>query len=105
MVRNARLKGIDLRVEEHGAVVIFALRLIPLISFDAISYAAGLSGISFWRFFGASALGSALGTFVFVYLGGTSMGAGVYAALGGLAILAAAAYAYYRRLQRKWGGK
>jgi uncharacterized membrane protein YdjX (TVP38/TMEM64 family) len=104
VTRSDRLKGLDRRVEEHGAMIVFVLRLVPLISFDAISYAAGLTGLSFWRFFLASALGSAPGTFVFVYLGGTSPGSGLYAALGGLAVLALAAYAYYRRDDRKRGG-
>lgn len=91
---SIRLKGLDRRVEEHGAIVIFVPRLIPLVSFDAISHAAGLSGISFWKFLLATAL--APGTFVFVYLGGASPGPGFYAALEGLAILAIAAYVYYR---------
>lgn len=103
VARNARLTRLDRQVEEHGAVMIFVLRLIPLVSFDAISYAAGLTGISFWRFFVASALGSAPGTFVFVYLGGATAGPGVYASLGGLAVLAAAAYVYYRRSLRPGG--
>ena len=104
VTRSGRLKGLDRRVEEHGAIIVFALRLIPLISFDVISYAAGLTGLSFWRFFLATALGSAPGTFVFVYLGGASPGPGLYAALGGLAILALAAYAYFRRVDGKRGG-
>ena len=102
--RSTRLKGFDRYVQEHGAVAIFILRLIPLISFDAISYAAGLTGISFWRFLIATALGMAPGTFIFVYLGGASPGPKIYAALGGLAVLAAAAYVYYHRLQRVEGG-
>ncbi len=101
VTRSDRLKGFDRRVEEHGAIIVFVLRLIPLISFDAISYAAGLAGISFPRFLLATALGSAPGTFVFVYLGGASPRPALYAALGGLAILALVAYAYYRRV----GGK
>lgn len=101
--RSTRLGKLDRYVEEHGAIVIFILRLIPLISFDAISYAAGVTGISFWRFLLATALGMAPGTFVFVYLGSTRLGPGVYAALGGLAVLAAAAYVYYSRLQRVEG--
>ena len=95
--RSTRLKGLDRYVEEHGAIVVFIFRLIPLISFDVISYAAGLTSLSFWRFLGATALGMAPGTFVFVYLGGASPGPGLYAALGGLAALAVAAYVYYRR--------
>ncbi|MDP9439101.1 MAG: TVP38/TMEM64 family protein, partial [Actinomycetota bacterium] len=97
VARSARLEGLDRRVEEHGTVIVFVLRLIPVVSFDAISYAAGLTRIPFWRFLLATALGMAPGTFVFVYLGGASPGPGLYAALGGLAVLAVAAYAYYRR--------
>lgn len=96
--RSTRLEGLDRYVEEHGAILVFVLRLIPLISFDAISYAAGLTGISFWRFLIATALGAAPGTFVFVYLGGASPEPGLYAAFIGLAILAVAAYAVFRRV-------
>ena len=97
VTRSGRLKGLDRRVEEHGAILVFVLRLVPVISFDAISYAAGLTGISFLRFLAATALGSAPGTFVFVYLGGAPPGPGLYAALGGLAFLAIVAYVYFGR--------
>ncbi len=30
--------------------LVFALRLIPFVSFDIISYAAGLTPLRFWRF-------------------------------------------------------
>lgn len=39
--------------------------------------------------------GARLGTFAFVYLGEASPGPGVYASLGGLAILATVAYVYF----------
>jgi uncharacterized membrane protein YdjX (TVP38/TMEM64 family) len=93
---NARLERLDRYVSQHGAILVFVLRLIPLVSFDAISYAAGLSGMSFGRFLLATALGMAPGTFVFVYLGGTAPGLGVWVALFGLAVLAVAAYGYLR---------
>ncbi len=105
VARSHRLRGLDRHIEEHGVIIIFILRLIPIVSFDLISYAAGLTCISFWRFFLATALGAAPGTFVFVYLGSASLGPGVYAALGGLAVLAVAAYAYLRRLRRERGWK
>ncbi len=82
-------------MEEHGAIIILVLRLIPLISFDAISYAAGLSSISFPKFLLATALGMTPGTFLFVYLGGASLGPRLYAALGALAVLGVAAYLYF----------
>ncbi len=97
VARSTRLEGLDRRVEEHGAAIVFVLRLIPVVSFDVISYAAGLTGLFFGRFFAATALGMAPGTFVFVYLGGAPPGPSLYAALGGLAVLALGAYVYYRR--------
>ena len=84
-------------MEEHGAILIFVLRLIPLVSFDAISYAAGLSGIRFRAFLLATALGMMPGTFAFVYLGGSESGPWTWAVLLGLAALAGGAYVFYRR--------
>lgn len=102
VAESSSMGRLDRYVEEHGALVVFILRLIPLVSFDAISYAAGLSSLSFAKFFLATALGMAPGTFVFVYLGGASAGPGVWAALIGLAILSVVAYLYFRRhLQRR----
>lgn len=100
VVRSERAKRLDLYVEQHGALVVFVLRLIPLFSFDAISYAAGLSSISFKKFLLATALGMAPGTFAFVYLGGAPPGPGLYVVLFALAVLAVAAYAYFRRKLR-----
>lgn len=94
---NERIRRLDRYAQEHGAPVIFVLRLIPLVSFDAVSYGAGLSAIPFRKFLLATALGMAPGTFVFVYLGGASPGWGVWVALIGLAALAAAAYYAHRR--------
>jgi uncharacterized membrane protein YdjX (TVP38/TMEM64 family) len=88
---------LDRFVEEHGAMLVFVLRLIPLVSFDAISYAAGLSGIRFRSFLLATALGMAPGTFAFVYLGGSDPGLWTWVVLMGLAGLAAAAYVFQRR--------
>lgn len=38
-------------------LIVFASRLVPFISFDAVSYAAGLTPLSFWRFFIATLIG------------------------------------------------
>ncbi|WP_027948061.1 TVP38/TMEM64 family protein [Litchfieldella anticariensis] len=38
-------------------VVVFASRLVPFISFDAVSYAAGLTPLAFWRFLVATFAG------------------------------------------------
>jgi uncharacterized membrane protein YdjX (TVP38/TMEM64 family) len=44
-------------------------RLIPVISFDAVSYVAGITSISFWGFFWASAVGELPATIVYSWLG------------------------------------
>ena len=93
---------LDRFVGEHGAVLVFVLRLIPLVSFDAISYAAGLSSIRFRGFLLATAIGMAPGTFAFVFLGGSDPGLWTWVVLLGLAGLAGAAYVFQRRF---FGGR
>jgi uncharacterized membrane protein YdjX (TVP38/TMEM64 family) len=93
---SARAVRLDRFMEEHGAILIFVLRLIPLVSFDAISYAAGLSSIRFRAFLLATALGMMPGTFAFVYVGGSGSGARTWGVLLGLAVLAAGAYVFQR---------
>lgn len=100
VAESGRAGRLDRFVEEHGAVLIFVLRLIPLVSFDAISYAAGLSSIRFRSFLLATALGMMPGTFAFVYLGGSEPGLRTWAVLLGLAVLAGAAYVFQRRFLR-----
>lgn len=97
---SERAKRLDRYVDEHGAVVVFVLRLIPLVSFDAISYAAGLSSLRFRSFLLATALGMVPGTFAFVYLGSARFGVGGWGVLLGLAALASAAYLYQRHALR-----
>lgn len=94
------VERLDRFFEEHGAVLIFVLRLIPLVSFDAISYAAGLSSIRFRGFLLATALGMAPGTFAFVYLGSSEPGPWTWVVLLGLAVLAAVAYVFQGRFFR-----
>ena len=49
--------------------IIFASRLVPFISFDAVSYAAGLTSIGFVRFALATTLGIVPVSFGLAYLG------------------------------------
>lgn len=50
-------------------VVVFASRLLPFISFDAVSYAAGLTPLVFWRFAVATLMGVAPISFLLAYGG------------------------------------
>ncbi|SFH29459.1 Uncharacterized membrane protein YdjX, TVP38/TMEM64 family, SNARE-associated domain [Palleronia marisminoris] len=66
---------------------VFASRLMPFVSFDLISYAAGLSPLRFWRFALATLAGIAPASFLLAHFGtsAASGDAGVFtwiAALG-----------------------
>jgi len=52
-----------------GAQAVFFSRLMPGLSFDAVSYAAGLTTISYRRFIVATTLGVIPETLAFAYLG------------------------------------
>lgn len=57
------------RSQNWLAAVVFASRLVPFISFDAVSYAAGLTPITFWRFAFATLLGITPISFLLAYGG------------------------------------
>jgi len=87
-----------------GAV--FASRLMPFVSFDMISYAAGLSCLRPWRFAVATFAGIVPASFALVYLGaqiaGADMRLALWAALGlGLITGAPALWIALRRKAKK----
>ena len=51
-------------------VIVFASRLLPFISFDVVSYAAGLTPLSFWRFALATLAGILPASFLLAHFGG-----------------------------------
>jgi len=55
--------------EKRGFYVILFSRLVPFISFDLISYMAGLSGIRPWAFIVATALGMLPATIIYTFIG------------------------------------
>jgi uncharacterized membrane protein YdjX (TVP38/TMEM64 family) len=55
--------------EKKGFYVILVSRLLPFISFDLISYLAGLSGIRPWAFIFGTALGMLPATIVYTFMG------------------------------------
>ena len=54
-------------------MVVFMSRLLPFISFDAMSYAAGLSAIHLWRFLLATLAGIIPASFVLAHFGSEAM--------------------------------
>ncbi|MEE9437267.1 MAG: TVP38/TMEM64 family protein [Candidatus Adiutricales bacterium] len=49
--------------------IVLVARLIPFISFDLVSYAAGLSPLGFWRFAVATLIGMAPASFLLAHFG------------------------------------
>ena len=69
MIGKRSLGSADRWFVKYGAYAVLIARLIPVISFDAISYAAGLTRMSFFKFLLATVVGMAPATFVYSYLG------------------------------------
>ncbi len=66
---SAALEVSDLFFERYGDRAVLIARLLPFVSFDIISYGAGLTSMGFWRFFWATGLGQLPATIVYSYLG------------------------------------
>lgn len=80
------LENIDEFFDDYGKYAIVIARLLPFISFDIVSYAAGLTSMSFWSFFWATGLGQLPATIVYSYVGDMLVG-GVQSMVFGLLIL------------------
>jgi len=64
------LEWLNRRRSQHWLMaVVFASRLMPFISFDVVSYAAGLTPLALWRFALATFVGVVPISFVLAYLG------------------------------------
>lgn len=57
------------RSQNRLMAIVFASRLIPFLSFDAVSYVAGLTPLSFWRFAIATVAGIVPLSFALAYFG------------------------------------
>ncbi|MBU3189559.1 TVP38/TMEM64 family protein [Clostridium bowmanii] len=63
------LEQIDKFFMKHGKISILMARLLPFISFDIVSYAAGLTSMSFGSFFIATGIGQLPATIIYSYVG------------------------------------
>lgn len=68
------LKSVDSFFEKYGKHTILICRLLPFVSFDIISYAAGLTSMGFMSFFIATGIGQLPATIVYSYVGGMLTG-------------------------------
>ncbi len=89
------LKDIDGFFEKYGKHTILIARLLPFISFDLVSYAAGLTSMNFWSFFIATGIGQLPATIVYSYYVGGMLTGGAQLLMSGLLILFALSIAIY----------
>ena len=68
------IDSIDKFFDEYGKYTILVCRLLPFISFDIVSYAAGLTSMEFLPFFIATGIGQLPATIVYSYVGGMLTG-------------------------------
>ena len=66
-VTGKGLDEVDVFFEKYGKNAILVARLLPFVPFDPISYAAGLTAMSFRDFFIATGLGQLPATVVYSY--------------------------------------
>ena len=76
--------------QRHGTQSVLIARLLPFVSFDWVSYFAGLTSMRFWSFFWATGVGQLPATIVYSYVGGMLTG-GAKLLMTGLLILFALA--------------
>ncbi|MBX3305390.1 MAG: TVP38/TMEM64 family protein [Nitrospira sp.] len=74
--------------DRHLAIFIFLSRLIPLFSFDLISYGAGLTNMSLQAFAVATLLGMIVPTYALTYAGSTVISGGWLLIVLGLVMVA-----------------
>jgi uncharacterized membrane protein YdjX (TVP38/TMEM64 family) len=68
------MQQMEVFFERHGRLSILIARLLPFISFDIVSYAAGLTSMSFGSFFLATGIGQLPATIIYSYVGGMLTG-------------------------------
>jgi uncharacterized membrane protein YdjX (TVP38/TMEM64 family) len=69
LVTARAIEWSDRFFERFGAYAVLLGRLLPFVSFDVVSYGAGLTRMSFTGFMAATAIGMIPGTLLYAYLG------------------------------------
>lgn len=74
LTSKTALESIDVFFEKYGKHTILICRLLPFMSFDIVSYAAGLTSMSFMSFIVATGIGQLPATLIYSYVGGMLTG-------------------------------
>ena len=100
---GARIKTVDDLLRRRGLVSVIGVRLVPVIPFTVINYAASLTAVSRRDYALGTAIGIIPGTVSFVAVGasGFTPGPALYAALGALGLLTLAGVLVGFRAKRR----
>lgn len=71
-----KLDKVEEMINNRGFIIIFILRLIPLLPYDVISYGAGLTAVKYKDFLLATLFGTIPGILVFTNLGAQTVNIG-----------------------------
>lgn len=74
LTSSLALESVDGFFEKYGKHTILICRLLPFVSFDYVSYGAGLTSMGFISFFIATGIGQMPATIVYSYVGGMLTG-------------------------------
>ena len=80
------LAAVEGYFEKYGTKTVLICRLLPFVSFDAVSYFAGLTPMKFLPFFLATGIGQLPATIVYSYVGGMLTGGAKYLVTGLLCV-------------------
>lgn len=80
------LAAVEGYFEKYGTKTVLICRLLPFVSFDAVSYFAGLTPLKFLPFFIATGIGQLPATIVYSYVGGMLTGGAKYLVTGLLCV-------------------
>lgn len=106
LTSKTALESVDGFFDRHGNYAILVARLLPFISFDIVSYAAGLTSMRLGPFLLATGIGQLPATLIYSYVGGMLTGGAKYFVMGllclfALSVLVYALKKYYKSRQAK----
>ena len=97
LTSKAGMQQIDTFFKKYGKNTVLICRLLPFVSFDIVSYAAGLTSMSFISFFVATGVGQLPATIVYSYVGGMLTGGAKFLVTGLLILFALSALIFMGR--------
>jgi uncharacterized membrane protein YdjX (TVP38/TMEM64 family) len=106
-IGNKAINAAENFFKRYGNNSVLIARLIPAISFDAVSYVAGITSISLWGFFWASAIGELPATIVYSWLGQNMSATAkfIFWAFGGVAAMLVLGFTIKKAFDRRMANK